>query len=50
MAIKKCVTMRLGVIYDSQTTNAELEGFLCKPSPTARTAWESYMTPSRWNA
>jgi hypothetical protein len=50
-AIKKCVAVRLGVIYDSQSTNTKQGGLPVKgPLPHAAlqlVAWESYMTLSQ---
>jgi hypothetical protein len=47
MAIKKCLTVRLRVIYDSQATNRK-QGGLLPPPPTELllVVWGSYMTPS----
>jgi hypothetical protein len=51
MAVKKCVAVRLGVIYDSQVTNNKQGGLPARtPKPPVAlllVAWESYMTPSR---
>jgi hypothetical protein len=51
MAIKKCVAVRLGVIYDSQRTNKKLLGLTARtPIPSSAlllVTLESYMTPSR---
>jgi hypothetical protein len=50
MAIKKCVAVRLGVIYDSKATNRK-QGVLpviapLLPAIFLLVAWETYMTPS----
>jgi hypothetical protein len=51
MAIKKCVDMRLEVIYDSQMTNRKQGGLPARtPTPSGALlldAWESYIAPSR---
>jgi hypothetical protein len=51
MAIKKCTAMRLGVIYDFQATNRNLEGLLSRTTTPSGTlllvAWQSYMTTSQ---
>ncbi len=48
---KKCETVRLGVIYDSQATNRKLGGIpvraLLPPAALLLVAWESYVTPSQ---
>jgi hypothetical protein len=48
---KKCIAMRLEVIYDFQATNRKLEGLLPRTTTHSGTlllvAWQSYMTPSR---
>jgi hypothetical protein len=51
MAIKKCIAVRLGVIYDFQVTNTK-QGRLPAIAPTPSgalllLAWESYRTHSR---
>jgi hypothetical protein len=50
MAIKKWIAVRLGVLYDSQTTNRKLRGVPARaPNPSGAlqlVAWESYLTPS----
>ncbi len=51
MAIKKCVAVRLEIIYDSQSTNTK-QGGLPVRAPLTRAAlqlvaWESYMIPSQ---
>jgi hypothetical protein len=48
---KKCVAVRLGVIYDSKATNRK-QGVLpvfapLLPAILLWVAWETYMTPSR---
>jgi hypothetical protein len=46
---KRCIAMRLGVIFDYQATNGKQGGLPVKaPSPGALilVAWESYITPS----
>jgi hypothetical protein len=49
--MNKCVAVRLGVIYDSQSTNTKQGGLPVKgPLPHAAlqlVAWESYMTLSQ---
>jgi hypothetical protein len=51
MAIKKCVAVRLGVIFDSQMTNRKQEGLLVRaPLPPPHfylSLGTSYMTPSQ---
>ncbi len=48
---KRCVAVRLGVIYDSQTTNRKLGGLPARtPTPCSAlllVAWESYITLRR---
>jgi hypothetical protein len=51
MVITKCVAVRLGVIYDSHSTNRK-QGRLPVRAPLPHAAllffaWESYITPSR---
>jgi hypothetical protein len=38
MAIKKCVAVRLGVIYDAQATNRKQGGLPVSPPPPCRTS------------
>jgi hypothetical protein len=49
MAIKKCVTLQLGVISDSEMTNKKQGGLPArKPNPSGAlllVTWKSYMTP-----
>jgi hypothetical protein len=49
MAIKKCVAVRLGVVFDSRVTNRKQGGLPMRAPPPATfllVALGSYMTPS----
>jgi hypothetical protein len=54
MAIKKCIAMRLGVIYDSQVTNRKQGGIPVRAQPPPKQSYWSHgshiwLTAAGWN-